>query len=91
MTARGEGPLFTTEHGNPISTRQAQRRIQGWLRKAGIARGSAHSLRHSFALRLYARCGDVLVVQRALRHRSVASTLVYARATDADVRRVLEA
>ncbi len=88
---RGEGPLFTTRDGGRICARQAQRRIEGWLRRAGIAKGSAHSLRHSFALRLYARCGDVLLVKEALRHRSIASTLVYARPRQADLKRILEA
>lgn len=90
LAGRGDGPLFTASGGSRLGQRQAQRRIETWMRRAGISRGSAHSLRHSFALRLYARCGDVLVVQRALRHRSIASTMTYARAADADVRRAME-
>jgi len=91
LAERGDGPLFTTRDGGRICNRQAQRRIEGWLRRAGIAKGSAHSLRHSFALRLYACCGDVLLVKEALRHRSIASTLVYARIRQGDLRRALEA
>ncbi len=91
LADRADGPLFCARDGGRICARQAQRRIEGWLRRAGVAKGSAHSLRHSFALRLYARCGDVLLVKEALRHRSIASTLVYARPRQADLRRILEA
>jgi site-specific recombinase XerD len=38
-----------------------------------------HGLRHSFATTLLARSGDLALVQAALRHRSIASTTVYAR------------
>jgi integrase/recombinase XerC len=47
---------------------------------AGIARRvRPHDLRHSFAERLYRKTHDLLLVQRALGHRSVTSTMVYAR------------
>ena len=87
----GDGPLFTGRDRARLSQRQAQKRVEYWLRRAGIANGSAHSLRHSFAIRLYARCGDVLLVKEAMRHRSIASTLVYARPREADMRRAMEA
>lgn len=90
LAGRGDGALFVGRGGGRLGQRQAQRRIEAWMRRAGISRGSAHSLRHSFALRLYARCGDVLLVKEALRHRSVASTLVYARVRDGEVRQVLD-
>jgi integrase/recombinase XerC len=91
LAERGDGPLFTGPGGGRIGRRQAQRRVERWMRQARIANGSAHSLRHSFALRLYSRTHDLLVVQRALRHRSIASTMTYARANDADLRRAIEA
>ena len=40
-------------------------------------------------VRLYARCQDVLVVKEALCHRSIASTLVYARVDEGRLRRAL--
>ena len=74
------GPLFRTANGRRLAPRQAQRRFRAWLKRAGIERPfSPHSLRHSFAMRLYRRTGDILLVKEALRHRSIASTLVYAR------------
>ncbi|MBI1850306.1 MAG: tyrosine-type recombinase/integrase [Planctomycetes bacterium] len=77
---RPDGPLFATRHGGRLTTRQVARRLGQWVEIAGIKRAaSPHSLRHSFAMHLYARTHDVLLVKEALRHRSVASTLVYAR------------
>lgn len=89
VAGRPDGPLFEARDGGRLGQRQAQRRIRGWLTKAGVRHGSAHALRHSFALAVYARCGDVLLVKEALRHRSVASTLAYARPRQGELRRVL--
>jgi len=53
--------------------------------------GSLHTLRHTFATGLLAKTGDLALVQAALRHRSIASTIVYAKATDVRVRRAIDA
>ena len=76
---RTSGPLFATGSGKRISTRQAQRRLAYWADKAGTRPLSAHSFRHGFAMRLYRKTGDIHLVQQALGHRSIVSTLVYAR------------
>jgi site-specific recombinase XerD len=47
---------------------------------------SSHSLRHTFATRLYRRTGDLYLVQRALGHRQVTTTEVYARVSDESLR-----
>ena len=86
------GPVFITATGGRIGPRHAQRRFALWVRRAGIkGRFSPHSLRHSFALRLYRQTGDLLVVKEALGHRSASSTLVYARADAERVRRAVHA
>jgi len=79
-----DGQLF------PISARHAQRRLGIWCERAGVGRRiSPHALRHSFAIGLYRRTRDLLLVQQALRHRSIASTTVYARCDDGRLREVL--
>ena len=51
--------------------------------EAGIDRQvSIHSLRHTFAGRLYKKTGDLHLVQRALGHRQTTTTEVYARVSD---------
>ena len=90
MTDRDAGALFTSKDGQRISRRQAQRRFKCWLGKAGITRSaSPHSLRHRFAMAMYERTGDVLLVKEALHHRSITSTLVYARVNDEKIRQAL--
>jgi integrase/recombinase XerC len=90
MAGREAGPLFAGKDGRPISRRHAVRRLDVWMRRAkckGIA--NPHMLRHDFAQRLYLATGDLLLVQRGLGHRSIASTLVYARADSERLRAAL--
>lgn len=82
---RKDGPLFTTAAGTRLTTRQAARRFE-----TKGAPGSLHGLRHTFATALLAKTGDVALVQAALRHRSIASTMVYARVGAERVRRALD-
>jgi site-specific recombinase XerC len=90
LATRTDGPLFTDRRGRPLSPRHIERRFHLWLGKAGITRAaSPHSLRHSFAQALYRKTGDILLVKEALRHRSITSTLVYARADGERLRSVL--
>jgi len=86
------GALFTTRAGRRLSRRHVQRRFGWWVKAAGIRRpASLHALRHSFATSLYHRTGDIFLVQRALNHRSVMSTMRYARASDDRVRDAIQA
>jgi len=81
--------LFTGRNGNRISKRHVQRRFSQWLEKAEIIRtASVHCLRHTFASHLYRRTGDIFLVKEALRHRSIASTLVYAQLQESRLREV---
>ena len=90
VTDRQGGPLFPRRDGEGIGARHAQRRFREWRKKAGIQETvTPHSLRHAFAMRLYGRTGDVLLVRRALGHRSISSTLAYAHASEDTLRRAL--
>lgn len=81
---RVRGPVFE------ITPRHARRQIRHWCKRAGIrTAASPHTLRHSFATSLYRETGDVLLVRKALHHRSLESTLRYAHASNDDLRRVL--
>ncbi|MBK8015236.1 MAG: tyrosine-type recombinase/integrase [Betaproteobacteria bacterium] len=77
--ARPGAPLFATG-GRRLSTRQVQRIVTRRVQEAGITKPiTAHSLRHSFATRLYNATGDIRLVQQALRHTHVSTTEVYAQ------------
>ncbi|MCK6446180.1 MAG: tyrosine-type recombinase/integrase [Planctomycetes bacterium] len=86
---RRTGPAFPAIHGGHVGRRQAARRLELWLERAGLQHRGAHALRHSFATRLYRQTGDVLLVKTALGHRSVESTLVYATPDRDQLRRRL--
>jgi len=87
---RTTGPLFRARDGRRVSLRHVQRRFEEWAEKTGIiSKVSVHGLRHSFANHIYQRTGDLLLTQAALRHRSICSTLVYARADEKRLRHVL--
>jgi len=87
---RTSGPLFQARDGRRVSLRHTQRRFEQWREKAGImSTVSVHGLRHSFANRIYQHTGDLLLTQAALRHRSIASTMVYARCDETRLRQVV--
>lgn len=90
LAERGPGPLFPGRDGRPMSRRHAVRRLDHWLRRAGCqGRTPPHGLRHTFATRLYRQTRDVLLVQQALGHAAITSTMAYTRADAGRLREVL--
>lgn len=61
----------------PLSRVQAYRVLRSTAEDNGLMRIGTHTLRKTFANRLYAMSGDPRVVQRAMRHRFIDSTLHY--------------
>lgn len=90
VKGRRMGALFAGIGGDGLSARHVQRRLRLWCERAGIRRRvSPHALRHTFAISLYRRTRDLLLVQQALRHRSIVSTTVYARCDEVTLRSAL--
>ena len=83
-------PLFRSVHGRRLGARQIQLNFAKWCREVGVT-ASVHSLRHTFATRLYHRTGDLHLVQRALGHRQITTTEIYARVSDQSLRRAVAA
>ena len=78
--------------GDRISTRHVHRRLKQWLKLAGIDRPiSPHALRHTLAVKLLAHTGNLRLVQRALGHASINSTVRYAQLPDEALAKALEA
>lgn len=76
-----EGPVFIGSPSVPLGSRSAQRRFVKWRVAAGISAAlTPHSLRHTFAIQLYQRTGDILVVRAALGHLRLTSVLTYLHA-----------
>jgi integrase/recombinase XerC len=86
----GNVPLIRSKSGRRLGGRQIQLNFARWLRQAGITRPfSVHSCRHTFATRLYQKTGDLYLVQRALGHRQITTTEIYARVSDEALKRAV--
>ena len=74
-----------------MTTRAAHNVLKQAFEKAGLnGHLATHSLRKSFAQRLYDRTGDIFAVQEMLGHKSVATTQRYLGVNYASVRDALE-
>jgi site-specific recombinase XerD len=69
------GPIM----GRRVTPGRVSQLVCVHLHRLGGGRETAHTLRHAFATRLLALCGDVTVVQVALGHASLATTAIYAQ------------
>ena len=87
-------PLFPSRNGQgqqPMSRRTAHDVLKVAFEAAGLNGHLArHSLRKSFAQRLYDRTGDIFAVQEMLGHKSVATTQEYLGVNYASVREAVE-
>lgn len=87
-------PLFPSRNGQG-EKRMSRRTAHDVLKKAFIEAGlnghlATHSLRKSFAQRLYDRTGDIFAVQEMLGHKSVSTTQKYLGVNYANVKEALE-
>ncbi|MCX5799770.1 MAG: tyrosine-type recombinase/integrase [Candidatus Eisenbacteria bacterium] len=90
VSATDGTPLFRSRNGGKLGPRQVQLRLKHWLGFAGITKPlSVHSLRRTFAARLYSKTGDLHLVQRALGHRHITTTEIYVMVEDKVLRKAL--
>ena len=87
-------PLFPSRNGQG-EKRMSRRTAHDVLKKAFEAAGlngklATHSLRKSFAQRLYDQTGDIFTVQEMLGHKSVVTTQKYLGVNYASVRDALQ-
>ena len=87
-------PLFPSRNGKgqqPMSRRTAHNVFKDAFEAAGLnGHLATHSLRKSFAQRLYDRTGDIFAVQEMLGHRNVATTQKYLGVNYAEIRSAVE-
>ncbi len=86
-------PLVVGRHGEGVTVRAFELRYKQHARIAGLAISSPHWLRHSYAMniRRHSTARDSMpIIQRALGHRSIASTGIYAHATKEEVEQALD-
>lgn len=77
--------LFVNKHGRRLSTRGVRRKMDKYLRMAGLDPDiSPHTLRHSFATHMLNNGADLRSVQELLGLESLSSARVYAHLTSTD-------
>jgi integrase/recombinase XerC len=86
-----DAPLFASNRGTPLSTRQIRHAFSVWQRRAGFDRHVGfHVLRHTACSAVYRLSKDIRLTQRFARHTSVLTTAIYTHPTDEDLLRALE-
>lgn len=75
-------PLLPNNRGGRLRRDQLERFAKRLITELLGFPLTFHCLRHTFAMRLYARTKDVFLVQRLLGHRDLKSTQVYARSLE---------
>ena len=98
LRRRAESPvdtsaLFLSSRERRISTRQVQARFKLWLQWAGIERPglTVHSTRHTFGTRLYQKTHDLVLVGKAMGHRTMEATRIYVHQDEEALEEALEA
>lgn len=80
--------LLPTRKGTKVATSHLRRSVKRYARDAGIEdveRVSPHTLRHTFATRLYRETGKIRLVQKALGHSDVSTTMIYTHVLDEEL------
>ncbi|NIP30159.1 MAG: tyrosine-type recombinase/integrase, partial [Candidatus Dadabacteria bacterium] len=83
--------LFTTLKGNTINDRYLRAMIKRRAKKAGIIKDvHPHLLRHTFATDLLRSTKNIRLVQKALGHASLSSTMIYTHVYDEELESALK-
>ncbi len=80
--------LLPTSKGTQVATSHLRRSVKRYARDANIEevdRVSPHTLRHTFATRLYRSAGKIRLVQKALGHSDLSTTMIYTHVVDEEL------
>jgi len=83
--------LFVNKHGKRLSTRSVRRKMDKYLKMAGLDPTiSPHTLRHSFATHMLNNGADLRSVQELLGHQSLSTTQIYTHLTTKRLKEVYD-
>jgi integrase/recombinase XerD len=85
--------LLPTRKGTKVATSHLRRSVKRYARDAEIEevdRVSPHTLRHTFATRLYRSAGKIRMVQKALGHSDLSTTMIYTHVVDEELETALK-
>ncbi len=83
--------LFANKHGQRLSTRSVRRKMDKYLKIAGLDPSiSPHTLRHSFATHMLNNGADLRSVQELLGHQTLSTTQVYTHLTTSKIKEVYD-
>jgi integrase/recombinase XerC len=83
--------LFANKHGQRLSTRSVRRKMDKYLKQAGLDPSiSPHTLRHSFATHMLNNGADLRSVQELLGHQSLSTTQIYTHLTTNRIKEIYD-
>jgi integrase/recombinase XerD len=77
--------IMKTESDAPLNRSNAYTIANRIYKKAGVRKTGLHVLRHTLAMRLVKKDTNLLTIKKVLRHSSINSTMVYAKASEGNV------
>lgn len=83
--------LFSTLKGGPIRDNYLRAMVKRYAQKAEISKDvHPHMLRHSFASDLYRESKNIRLVQKALGHADLSTTMIYTHVVDEELEEAMK-
>jgi site-specific recombinase XerD len=82
--------VFLGQRGQGLAPATVQEIVRAYGVRAGIADLTPHRLRHQFARQLLRAGADIMSVAQLLGHQNIATTMIYTRASEDDLRAAVE-